>query len=177
MECQRSRNYLSVHPHGWGISERRLSPTLRLPTTKSLTGSAAARNTADHDAADLSRIALAGADPIGPRDHINLTYQPIADLAAGRAHAAEAIAGWRHPELGDLLPDQHLAARPTASNDLRGLVAAGIGTPTNGSTGLSPCGASTTSCGIAGHHGGPRRNLTAVATRVRDAESGQGAVT
>ena len=61
---------------------------------------------------------MAGQIPSAVTDHINLTYQPVADLATGRALAAEAIAGWRHPELGDLPPtDSSPRGRPRRERD------------------------------------------------------------
>ncbi|HEX6870450.1 MAG TPA: EAL domain-containing protein [Micromonosporaceae bacterium] len=38
------------------------------------------------------------------RGDLDLMYQPILDLAAGRPAAVEALLRWRHPDLGTLLP-------------------------------------------------------------------------
>ena len=41
-------------------------------------------------------------------EQVNLVYQPICDLETGRPHAMEALARWRHPELGMLSPAEFI---------------------------------------------------------------------
>jgi EAL domain-containing protein (putative c-di-GMP-specific phosphodiesterase class I) len=37
-------------------------------------------------------------------DQLELNYQPIIDIKAGRLHSVEALARWRHPQYGDVAP-------------------------------------------------------------------------
>jgi diguanylate cyclase (GGDEF)-like protein len=43
-----------------------------------------------------------------PRDELRVVYQPMLDLADGEVRAVEALVRWRHPELGDIRPDEFL---------------------------------------------------------------------
>ncbi|MFI4934984.1 MAG: putative bifunctional diguanylate cyclase/phosphodiesterase [Caulobacterales bacterium] len=42
------------------------------------------------------------------RDELALHYQPVIDLTAGRVVGAEALLRWRHPELGQIPPNQFI---------------------------------------------------------------------
>jgi EAL domain-containing protein (putative c-di-GMP-specific phosphodiesterase class I) len=75
-----------AHPAGTGV--------LLLDVTAERAGGAA-RARADL-AADLRR-ALSGGE-------LSLVFQPVVELATGRAVGAEALARWRHPELGPVEP-------------------------------------------------------------------------
>ncbi|MEM7498075.1 MAG: EAL domain-containing protein [Pseudomonadota bacterium] len=62
-----------------------------------------------------SRLALAlfkALDPAGEsaEGRIEVWFQPAVELPSGRVVAAEALARWRHPELGDVAPEEFLAA-------------------------------------------------------------------
>lgn len=57
------------------------------------------------DSADLGRLALAGELPRAVEGReFTVNFQPIVDLASGRAIGAEALTRWEHPDLGDLPP-------------------------------------------------------------------------
>jgi diguanylate cyclase (GGDEF)-like protein len=43
-----------------------------------------------------------------PRDELRVVYQPMLDLTDGEVRAVEALVRWRHPELGDIQPDEFL---------------------------------------------------------------------
>jgi diguanylate cyclase (GGDEF)-like protein len=51
------------------------------------------------DAAGRARLRGALAGAVG-RGEISVDFQPIVELATGRTHSYEALARWRHPELG-----------------------------------------------------------------------------
>jgi len=62
---------------------------------------------ADHDS--RRRLALLGAlRPAIEDGQIVVHYQPKADLATGRIHGVEALARWRHPDLGFLSPGEFI---------------------------------------------------------------------
>jgi EAL domain-containing protein (putative c-di-GMP-specific phosphodiesterase class I) len=42
-------------------------------------------------------------------NQLSLAYQPKVELASGRVFGAEALLRWRHPERGDIRPDQFIA--------------------------------------------------------------------
>jgi diguanylate cyclase (GGDEF)-like protein len=57
------------------------------------------------DSADLGRLALAGELPRAVEGReFTVGFQPIVDLASGRAIGAEALTHWQHPDLGHLPP-------------------------------------------------------------------------
>jgi diguanylate cyclase (GGDEF)-like protein len=57
------------------------------------------------DSADLGRLALAGELPRAVEGReFTVGFQPIVDLASGRAVGAEALTHWQHPDLGHLPP-------------------------------------------------------------------------
>jgi EAL domain-containing protein (putative c-di-GMP-specific phosphodiesterase class I) len=39
---------------------------------------------------------------------LHLVYQPVVDIATLRVHGIEVLARWRHPERGDVPPDQFI---------------------------------------------------------------------
>ncbi|MFW7415432.1 EAL domain-containing protein [Demequina sp. SO4-18] len=41
-------------------------------------------------------------------DELTLVYQPQVDLLTGEIHGAEALLRWRHPEFGDVSPDEFI---------------------------------------------------------------------
>ncbi|WP_460021801.1 putative bifunctional diguanylate cyclase/phosphodiesterase [Kineosporia succinea] len=43
-------------------------------------------------------------------DSIQIAVQPMVDLVTGRVHALEALARWKHPELGEVPPEDFFAA-------------------------------------------------------------------
>lgn len=43
------------------------------------------------------------------RGGLSLEFQPIVDVESGRIHAYEALTRWRHPELGNVTPDEFIA--------------------------------------------------------------------
>jgi diguanylate cyclase (GGDEF)-like protein len=69
------------------------------------------RYDAGRDTTDVARLTLGGDLPraIANREFL-VNFQPIVDLASGEMIAAEALARWRHPNLGDLDPRRFLAA-------------------------------------------------------------------
>jgi len=59
----------------------------------------------------LRRASLAAELDRGLQENqFELHYQPIVDLASGRTDRFEALVRWRHPERGQLLPDEFLPA-------------------------------------------------------------------
>ena len=59
----------------------------------------------------LRRAALASELDQGLQHHqFELQYQPIVNLTSGRTDRFEALVRWRHPERGQLLPDEFLPA-------------------------------------------------------------------
>jgi diguanylate cyclase (GGDEF)-like protein len=57
------------------------------------------------DSADRERLALAGELPRAVAEQeFTVGFQPVVDLATGRAVGAEALTRWQHPDLGDLPP-------------------------------------------------------------------------
>ncbi len=61
------------------------------------------------DSADRERLALAGELPRAVAgQEFTVGFQPVVDLATGKAVGAEALARWRHPDLGHLPPSTFL---------------------------------------------------------------------
>jgi EAL domain-containing protein (putative c-di-GMP-specific phosphodiesterase class I) len=62
------------------------------------------------NAGQVGRYALAAAVPSALRkDEFDVVYQPIINLRTGEVSGVEALARWRHPDLGMLGPDQFIA--------------------------------------------------------------------
>jgi len=62
-----------------------------------------------HDRHTPRRLTLIGAlHQAITRDELRLHYQPTVDVTGGRVRMVEALARWRHPELGLLPPDQFI---------------------------------------------------------------------
>jgi diguanylate cyclase (GGDEF)-like protein len=60
----------------------------------------------DHNTREIARYKLAAAMPAAlDGDQFTLYYQPLVDLADGTIQGVEALARWRHPDLGVLTPD------------------------------------------------------------------------
>jgi diguanylate cyclase (GGDEF)-like protein len=66
---------------------------------------------ADRDPYDPQRLAIAAdlRDAI-PAGELQVHFQPQVDIDSGLVIAAEALVRWRHPRLGELRPDQFIAA-------------------------------------------------------------------
>jgi len=65
---------------------------------------------AHRSARDVVRFRLSAAMPAAlDRDEFTLVYQPLKDLGDGRIRGFEALARWRHPELGVVFPDRFIA--------------------------------------------------------------------
>jgi diguanylate cyclase (GGDEF)-like protein len=63
----------------------------------------------DRNARDVARFRLSATMPAAlDRDEFTLLYQPIVDLRDGRPCGVEALARWRHPQLGMLHPDRFM---------------------------------------------------------------------
>ncbi len=65
----------------------------------------------DRDPYDPQRLAIAAdlRDAI-PAGELTVHFQPQVDLSSGRVTGAEALVRWRHPRMGELRPDQFIAA-------------------------------------------------------------------
>ncbi|HAS09645.1 MAG TPA: hypothetical protein DCS55_03870, partial [Acidimicrobiaceae bacterium] len=66
---------------------------------------------ADRDPYDPQRLAIAAdlRDAI-PAGELQVHFQPQVDIESGLVTGAEALVRWRHPRLGELRPDQFIAA-------------------------------------------------------------------
>jgi diguanylate cyclase (GGDEF)-like protein len=66
---------------------------------------------ADRDPYDPQRLAIAAdlRDAI-PAGELQVHFQPQVDIQSGLVTGAEALVRWRHPRLGELRPDQFIAA-------------------------------------------------------------------
>jgi len=66
---------------------------------------------ADRDPYDPQRLAIAAdlRDAI-PAGELQVHFQPQVDISSGLVTGAEALVRWRHPRLGELRPDQFIAA-------------------------------------------------------------------
>ena len=66
---------------------------------------------ADRDPYDPQRLAIAAdlRDAI-PAGELQVHFQPQVDIETGLVTSAEALVRWRHPRLGELRPDQFIAA-------------------------------------------------------------------
>ena len=66
---------------------------------------------ADRDPYDPQRLAIAAdlRDAI-PAGELQVHFQPQVDIDSGLVTGAEALVRWRHPRLGELRPDQFIAA-------------------------------------------------------------------
>jgi len=63
----------------------------------------------ERSARDVARFRLSAAMPAAlDDDQFTLMYQPLVDLRAGQPCGLEALARWRHPELGTLYPDRFI---------------------------------------------------------------------
>ena len=74
------------------------------------------RHTDQHSAALLGLQADLRAALEDPEDQqISVVYQPQLDLHTGRVSAVECLVRWRHPELGNLLPDNFIPMAESTS--------------------------------------------------------------